>query len=44
MTKSIQKRRREILASSRQSLKEFKRGKLKFTSSIGELKKSLGVS
>ena len=43
VTKAIQKRRREILANARRSLKELKRGKLKFSSSISELKKSLNV-
>jgi hypothetical protein len=43
MTKAIQKRHREILANCRRSLQEFKRGKLKFSSSIGELKTLLAV-
>ena len=37
----IEERRREIKANGRRSLEEFKRGKLKFSSSISELKKSL---
>jgi hypothetical protein len=37
----IETRRREIKANGRRSMDEFKRGKLKFSSSISELKKSL---
>ena len=37
----IEERRREIKANGRRSMEEFKRGKLKFSSSISELKKSL---
>jgi hypothetical protein len=37
----IDERRREIKAHGRRSLEELKRGKLKFSSSISELKKSL---
>jgi hypothetical protein len=37
----IEERRREIKANGRRSLEELKRGKLKFSSSISELKKSL---
>src|ERR1017187_7046493 len=36
----IEERRREIKANGRRSMEEFKRGKLKFSSSISELKKS----
>jgi hypothetical protein len=34
----IEKRRREILKNARRSFEEFKRGELKFSSSISELK------
>ena len=37
----IQERRREIKANGQRSMDEAKRGKLKFSSSISELKKSL---
>ena len=37
----IEERRREIKESGKRSLEELKRGKLKFSSSISELKKSL---
>ena len=37
----IEARRREIKANGRRSLEELKRGKIKFSSSISELKKSL---
>ena len=37
----IDERRREIKINGRRSMEEFKRGKLKFSSSISELKKSL---
>ena len=37
----IEARRREIKKNGRRSMEEFKRGKLKFSSSIGELKKLL---
>jgi hypothetical protein len=37
----IEERRREIKANGKRSMEEFKRGKLKFSSSISELKKSL---
>ena len=37
----IDERRREIKANGRHSMEELKRGKLKFSSSIRELKKSL---
>ena len=37
----IEERRREIKANGHRSMEEFKRGKLKFSSSISELKKSL---
>ena len=37
----IEERRREIKTNGRRSMEEFKRGKLKFSSSISELKKSL---
>jgi len=37
----IEERRREIRVNGRRSMEEFKRGKLKFSSSISELKKSL---
>lgn len=37
----IDERRREIKANGRRSMEELKRGKLKFSSSISELKKSL---
>ncbi len=37
----IEERRREIKATGQRSMAEFKRGKLKFSSSISELKKSL---
>jgi hypothetical protein len=39
----IEERRREIKANGRRSLEELKRGKLKFSSSIGELKKTLAA-
>lgn len=37
----IEERRREIKLYGRRSLDEFKRGKLKFSSSVNDLKKSL---
>lgn len=37
----IDERRREIKANGQRSMEELKRGKLKFSSSISELKKSL---
>lgn len=37
----IEERRREIKDNGRRSMDELKRGKLKFSSSISELKKSL---
>ena len=37
----IEERRREIKESGKRSLEELKRGKLKFSSSISQLKKSL---
>ena len=37
----IEERRGEIQSNNRRSLDEVKRGKLKFSSSIGDLKKSL---
>ena len=37
----IEERRREIKANGQRSMEEAKRGKLKFSSSISELKKSL---
>ena len=37
----IEERRRGIKENGRRSLEELKRGKLKFSSSISELKKSL---
>ena len=37
----IETRRREIKENGRRSMEEFKRGKLKFSSSISELKKML---
>ena len=39
----IEERRGEIMANHRRSLDEVKRGKLKFSSSIGDLKKSLAA-
>lgn len=39
----IEERRREIRANHRRSQDEMKRGKLKFSSSIGDLKKSLAA-
>ena len=39
----IEERRREIRANHRRSLDEVKRGKLKFSSSVGDLKKSLAA-
>ena len=39
----IDERRGGILANHRRSLDEVKRGKLKFSSSIGDLKKSLAA-
>ena len=39
----IEERRREIRANHRRSLDEVKRGKLKFSSSISDLKKSLAA-
>ena len=39
----IEARRREIKANGRRSLEELKRGKIKFSSSISELKKSLAA-
>jgi metallophosphoesterase superfamily enzyme len=38
----IEERRREIRGNHRRSLDEVKRGKLKFSSSIADLKNSLG--
>ena len=37
----IEERRRQIKENGRRSMEELKRGKLKFSSSISELKKSL---
>lgn len=37
----IDERRRDIKANGRRSMEELKRGKLKFSSSISELKKAL---
>ncbi len=39
----IEERRSELQANHRRSLNEVKGGKLKFSSSIGELKKSLAA-
>jgi hypothetical protein len=39
----IETRRREIKENGRRSMEELKRGKLKFSSSISELKKSLAA-
>ena len=39
----IEERRREIRANHRRSLDEVKRGKLKFSSSVSDLKKSLAA-
>jgi hypothetical protein len=39
----IEERRREIRANHRRSLDEVKRGKLKFSNSIADLKKSLAA-
>ena len=39
----IEERRREIRTNHRRSLDEVKRGKLKFSGSIGDLKKSLAA-
>lgn len=39
----IEERRHEIRANHRRSVDEMKRGKLKFSSSIRDLKKSLAV-
>ena len=39
----IEERRSEIRANHRRSLDEVKRGKLKFSSSIADLKKSLAA-
>lgn len=39
----VEERRGEIRANHRRSLDEVKRGKLKFSSSIGDLKKSLAA-
>ncbi len=39
----IEERRDEIRANHRRSLDEAKRGKLKFSASVADLKKSLGA-
>jgi hypothetical protein len=39
----IEERRNEIRENGRRSMNELKRGKLKFSSSVSELKKSLAV-
>jgi predicted translin family RNA/ssDNA-binding protein len=39
----IEERRREIRSNHRRSLDEAKRGKLKFSSSVSDLKKSLAA-
>jgi len=39
----VEERRREIRANHRRSQDEVKRGKLKFSSSVSELKKSLAA-
>jgi len=39
----IEERRREIKENGRRSMEELKRGKLKFSSSISELKKMLAA-
>ena len=39
----IEERRRDIRANHRRSLDEVKRGKLKFSSSVNDLKKSLAA-
>lgn len=39
----IETRRREIKENGRRSIEQFKRGKLKFSSSIRDLKKSLAA-
>ena len=39
----IEERRREIRANHRRSLDEVKRGKLKFSSSVSDLKKSIAA-
>jgi hypothetical protein len=43
MNKAIQKRRQEILANHRRGIIELKRGKLKFSSSISELKQLISM-